>query len=126
MKKVRLNTRQLLGIVKDNRNKHMAAYDEAVIDHKASVIKTTEENLKIANQNYQIAESYDLTKMQAFKAILPAPKHYEKEYNRAIRMLELEVEKEIELEEAIFNQLVMDEWQWKDSFIGTNSLYKSK
>jgi len=104
----------------------MAAYDEAVIDHKASVIKTTEENLKIANQNYQIAESYDLTKMQTFKAILPAPKHYEKEYNRAIRMLELEVEKEIELEEAIFNQLVMDEWQWKDSFIGTNSLFKSK
>jgi hypothetical protein len=40
-------------------------------------------------------------------------------------MLELSVEEEIELEEAIFNQLVMDEWVWKAQFNASNAMYKT-
>jgi hypothetical protein len=40
-------------------------------------------------------------------------------------MLELSVEKEIEVEEDVFNQLVLDEWHWKNQFIASASLYKT-
>ena len=40
-------------------------------------------------------------------------------------MLELSVEDTIELEDDIFNQLVLDEWTWKHQFVASASLYKS-
>jgi len=40
-------------------------------------------------------------------------------------MLELSVEDIIEVEEEIFNQLVLDEWQWKHQFSTSNAMYKS-
>jgi hypothetical protein len=40
-------------------------------------------------------------------------------------MLELSVEDTIELEEDVFNQLVLDEWTWKNAFVASNSLYKT-
>ena len=46
-------------------------------------------------------------------------------YTRAIRMLELSVEDVIEIEEHIFNQLVLDEWGWKQQFTAMSALYKS-
>ena len=40
-------------------------------------------------------------------------------------MLELSVEDIIEVEEDVFNQLVLDEWQWKRSFTASAMSYKT-
>jgi len=40
-------------------------------------------------------------------------------------MLELSVEDVIEIDDTTFNQLVLDDWNWKDNFISSNSLYKN-
>ena len=40
-------------------------------------------------------------------------------------MLELSVETEITLEADVFNQLVLDEWTWKNNFAMMASTYKS-
>ena len=40
-------------------------------------------------------------------------------------MLELSVDDVITLSETEFDQLVMDEWNWKQSFVATSSFYKS-
>jgi hypothetical protein len=125
MKKVKLNTESLLGIVRENLVKHMTEHAEAVEDHKVLAAKIAKENSKKAKVNVKLANAYKLADMVGFKAIPAAPTEYSKEYNRAIRMLELSVEPEIELEEAIFNQLVMDEWSWKQNFTTSNSMYKT-
>jgi hypothetical protein len=39
--------------------------------------------------------------------------------------LELSVEDTIEVEEDVFNQLVLDEWAWKNAFVASGALYKS-
>ena len=54
-----------------------------------------------------------------------APQSYEAEYTRAMRMLELSVDDTIEVEQDVFNQLVLDEWHWKMSFTASNTMYKS-
>lgn len=116
MRSVKLNKKELLDIVVANKAKHIAEYEEAVVDYMAAVISIAKSNLKLAKEEKLNAE---------FEGFPSKPKSYEKDYTRAIRMLELSVEEEITLEEDIFNQLVLDEWSWKNMFSASNAFYKS-
>lgn len=118
MQSVKINRKELLKIVRDNKTKHVTEYEEAVTDYKAGVVKLAKENLKLAN-------SGELDKISRIKAAPQAPVSYEDNYNRAIRMLELSVDEVIELEENDFNQLVLDEWVWKRAFTAMSASYKS-
>jgi hypothetical protein len=118
MKNVKMNRLELLEIVKQNAKKHLADFDEAVIDYKVLVAKLAKSNLKLANTG-------DLKEIAKMKKIPGEPVAYADNYSRAIRMLELSVEDTIEIEEHIFNQLVLDEWGWKQSFVAAGALYKT-
>lgn len=118
MRSVKIEKKKLLTIVRENKQKHIKEYEESVVDYKAGAIK-------LAKEHAELAATGDLSKISRIKAMPHAPASYEKEYDRAIRMLELSVEKEIEVEEDIFNQLVLDEWHWKNQFIASASLYKT-
>lgn len=118
MRRVKLNRDELLKIVRENQIKHVSDYTEAVNDYKLLV-------LKIANENLDLARTGDLDKIKESKNLPNAPHSYEADYTRAIRMLELSVEDVIELDDTIFNQLVLDEWHWKLAFTVSNSTYKT-
>lgn len=118
MHSVKIRRNELLEIVRENKEKHIKEFNEAVEDFKKAVIKITEENLALANTS-------DLTEIAKIKGIPSKPVSYETSYTRAIRMLELSVDTEIELELHDFDQLVQDEWQWKQTFSTMNSTYKS-
>jgi hypothetical protein len=118
MKSVKLNKKELLGIVRENKAKHILAYNEAVKDF-------IEAARTIVNFNVDKINEGTVQSIAKCKLIPTAPTSYEDEYDRAIRMLELSVEKEIELEADVFNQLVLDEWQWKNNFAVMASTYKA-
>jgi hypothetical protein len=118
MHAVKVNRIELLGIVRDNKEKHIKEFNESVEDYKSAAIKVTQANLKLA-------KSGDLDQIAKIKGMPQKPVSYEKEYNRAERMLELSVEEVIEVEQDVFNQLVLDEWSWKNAFVASASLYKS-
>lgn len=118
MRSVKVHRGELLEAIKANRTKHVAEYNEAVEDYKLVAIKVAKENLKLANSGV-------LDTIAKVRSMPAAPTSYEAEYNRAIRMLEMSVETEIELEDDVFNQLVMDEWSWKRQFSVSNMAYKS-
>ena len=118
MRSVKINKKELLSIVRENKEKHIREYAESVEDFKAAVIKITEKNV-------ELAKSGDLEKISKIRSIPSSPTSHESAYTKAIRMLELSVDKEIELEEDIFNQLVLDEWSWKNNFAMMASTYKS-
>jgi hypothetical protein len=118
MNSVKLNKNELLKIVRDNKEKHIKEFNEAVEDFKKAVVKIAEENLILANTG-------NLDSITKIKSVPHKPVSYETSYTKAIRMLELSVDNEIELEAHDFDQLVLDEWQWKQSFSTMNSTYKS-
>lgn len=118
MHAVKVNRKELLKIVTDNKEKHVNDFNESVEDYKSAVIKLAEANL-------ELAKSGDLEKIAKMRAVPQKPVSYENNYTRAIRMLELSVDKEIEVEEDVFNQLVLDEWMWKQAFVASSALYKS-
>lgn len=118
MRDVKINKAELLDIVRVNKEKHIKEFAEAVEDFKKAALNIAESNLKLA----QTADTEQIAK---FKALPSKPVSYEDSYTRAIRMLELSVDDVIEVEEHIFNQLVLDEWQWKQNFAVTSALYKT-
>ena len=54
---------------------------------------------------------------------LDAPINQIKEYDRAIKMLEMSVDNDITLSEQEFAEYVLDDWHWKNQFTLTNSAY---
>ena len=118
MRSVKVEKNQLLDIVRNNKIKHIKEFDESVKDYKKAAIK-------IAKEHVELAKTGDLDQIAKIRAMPQKPFSYEKDYDRAIRMLELSVEDTIELEEDIFNQLVLDEWNWKNAFVASASLYKT-
>ena len=118
MRSVKVEKLELLGIVRDNKKKHVKEFDEAVKDYKKAA-------LKVAKEHVDLAKTGDLDQIAKIRAMPQRPTSYEKDYDRAIRMLELSVEDTIELEEDIFNQLVLDEWTWKNAFTASSALYKT-
>jgi hypothetical protein len=81
--------------------------------------------LQINTDNLKVAKTGDLEKFKRIRQMPPVPVSYEDSYKRAIRMLELSVDDIIEVEEDVFNQLVLDEWSWKRSFTANSTMYKS-
>ena len=118
MQEINMRREELLDIVRENRTKHEADYVEALEDYKSVVLKLTTQNLKIAKTG-------DVSKFSQIKNVPPSPSCYLKEYDRAIRMLELSADDVISVDQHIFNQLVLDEWAWKQSFAATSMAYKS-
>lgn len=118
MKSVKVERAELLGIVRANKEKHITDFNEAVEDYKAAV-------LKLATANLKLAKTADLNNISQIKGLPTRPSSYADSYTRAIRMLELSVEDVIELGEDVFNQLVLDEWHWKNSFTASAALYKT-
>jgi hypothetical protein len=118
MNSIKMNRLELLAIVRENKEKHMAEFIEAVADYKTLVLQTAKANLSFA-------KTADLVEFKKIKPLPSAPQSYETSYARAIRMLELSVEEIIEVEEDVFNQLVLDEWDWKRNFTVSNAMYKS-
>lgn len=118
MNSIKMNRKELLDIVKQNATKHALDYNESVEDYKVAVLKLVKANLKLANTG-------ELDQISRIKAVPQRPSNYSDNYSRAIRMLELSVEEIIDIEEDIFNQLVLDEWSWKQSFVTASAMYKS-
>lgn len=118
MNAIKMERAALLKIVQENKAKHVADFLEAQNDYKALILQLAQANLKIA-------KSADLEEFKKIKNPPSAPVSHEKEYARAERMLELSVDEFIEVEEDVFNQLVLDEWAWKHNFLMSNTMYKA-
>ncbi len=118
MRDVKMNKGELLAIVRENKEKHIKEFNEAVEDYKTAALKVAEDNLALA-------QSGDVDKIAKIKGMPQKPTSFEDSYTRAIRMLELSVDEFIEVEEHIFNQLVLDEWTWKQNFVASSALYKT-
>jgi hypothetical protein len=118
MKPITMKREALLKIVKDNKEKHIKDFQESINDYKEAVLKITQENFKIA-------KTADLEKFKTMKYVPTAPTSHEDSYTKAISMLEHSIDDTLEIDEQLFNQLVLDEWNWKPGFVTASALYKS-
>lgn len=121
----RMNRKKLIDIVQENMAKHVSDYTEAVAEWKVAQVKVAQENRTKAGKNVKLAETGNYSKFLAMTSWLPEPQSYEKSYSKALRMLELSVDDTIEIPADTFNQLVLDEWEWKQNFVTTSMATKA-
>jgi hypothetical protein len=106
---------KLLAILKGNREKHKAVFDEAMVGYKQQVTKLLKEHLMRvqAGKNVRV------------HIVLTQPVNQTKSYDRVIGMLEMALANEVELSEEDYQQYVMDDWSWKEEFLTSNARYSS-
>ena len=113
MENVKVNKSEALDILRLNRSTHRTIFLEAVEGYKAQALKLLEDCLS----------SFRAGKFQPLDIRLPLPQDQTKDYDRAIRMLEMSVDDVIELDEHSFTCYIMDDWNWKRQFLAGNSSY---
>ncbi len=48
-----------------------------------------------------------------------------RDYDRVISMLKMDLTDTVELSESDYSQYVLDDWQWKRQFLGSNRAYSA-
>ena len=117
MQTVTVKKAELLEIVKQNRAKHGTLYNDAREVFKQDMLT----QLKKATKELKKADP--LKDKMLHSVSLQLPVQYLSDYDRATKMLEMSVDDEIDLEDHEFRQLVLDEWGWKDHFVGSTMSY---
>jgi hypothetical protein len=113
MNQVNLKKKDLLDKLRDNRDAHESLYNEAMLGYQEHLKAILQDKLARLEEGEDIDADIPLVK----------PVNMLNEYDQAIQMLEMSVDKIISLNHNEFASYVMDEWGWKKNFIFTNSAY---
>lgn len=97
-----------------NREQHRDQFEKAWAAYRTAMIATLEKNLdSVKNGNGKIEVNINLLR----------PQDHTEDYDRALQMLEWELEDSVELTITDFTQLVQDDWGWKQQFTTTAASY---
>jgi hypothetical protein len=113
MDTVKVNRDELLKAVQSNREQHRNTFEKACVGYRKEVIARLDAMLTDAKAGKRIVQSVGLIE----------PMDQTKDYDRAIRMLQMSVDETIELSQTEFAQYVMDDWRWKDQFTNSTMNY---
>jgi chromatin segregation and condensation protein Rec8/ScpA/Scc1 (kleisin family) len=114
MRSVKIKTKELLEVLKENRKSHIKEFNEAWESYIVDATQQLQKMYETARDERKVIRGIDLIE----------PKSYEDSYNTAIRMLEMSDDKVVELTSSEFTQYVEDKWNWKESFTHITSSYK--
>lgn len=140
LQKIKVSKSELLDIVKDNKKKHDEIYEAAEagywLEAEENLKKQLKEQLTNFKKNYQkqvkdfkkqISKELKMVEQKKKDGYTymrkPFPENHSDDYQGTIKRLELSVEPHIELENNEFDCYVRNKWQWRTSFLNTNSYY---
>jgi hypothetical protein len=115
MKTVKIAKAELIKVLKINRDAHHSIFLEALDGYRKEVIKQLEKSLDDAKAGKKVRQTLELVE----------PMNQTKDYDRAIRMLEMSIESVVDITEHEFQCYVQDDWSWKSQFVGSNINYSS-
>lgn len=115
MKDIKVKKAHLLEKLKANRDEHRKIFLEALDGYRKKCIELLDAELAKAKNGKQFHMYFSLTQ----------PVDQTKDYDRAIKMLEMSVEDEVSLSELDFSNYVLDDWQWKRNFLSSNRAYST-
>lgn len=126
---------KLLERIRENRDKHVAAYEEAWKGYLIEVAEQLEKCAKDARAALKTLngkewepgdESLHREVTTHFGVNAQAPQSHADEYDRVIDMLDFTHEENVVLSQQEFNMYVRDEWAWSRMFNETATAYSAK
>lgn len=116
MKSATVKKEDLLATLEANRDKHINTFDQVLEDYRARAVELLEEHIQRIRDGA----------VEKVYVMLPPPENYEEEYTRVIEMAKWHQEDTIELTAREFDEYVLDNWTWKDTFLATAATYSTQ
>ena len=107
----------LLSVLENNLKTHRESYEKAFAVWKEDVFNDLAK---------KIDDIKNTKKPFMVYVHLPVPEEHTKDYERVIRMLEMDTRDVIVLEELEARQYLDDDWGWKGSFTSNTTSYLNK
>lgn len=115
---VNVNRQELLQKLKENKEEHIAEFNEAMIAYRAKLAEEYRELKKKINY----ASDLELSKMRI--VFSQAPASHEADYDEVIDMLSVSVDETIRLDKDSFKAFYKNEWNWTAAFKTLVGSYK--
>ena len=117
MDSVTVNKADLIAKITEERDKHKALYDEAVIVYTERFVAEA--------QRYAEEAIKRAARKQGFRQYtwLPVPEEHTEDFDRALQMLEWELSDTVTLDESDFRTLVQNQWGWMRNFTANTTSY---
>lgn len=113
--KIKVEKQNLLGILKQNRDKHEADYTKAKEGFRKLLRVELQKKLDSLDAGKKVQLTFKNTK----------PESHLGDYDEVIEMLELSIDSELEITHQQFKMWVKDDWNWKRMWSTSNSVYLS-
>lgn len=113
MNAITVDRNDLLIILRKNRDEHRDLFLRAQEGFREEFIKILESRLEDARKNKRVD----------MHIALDVPIDQTKEYDRAIKMLEMTLKETIDLSENDFKNYVMNDWSWMPQVTISNTKY---
>ena len=96
-----------------NREGHRDIFEKAIEGYRKAALD-------------QLNEAINRIKLGSLEQVyiqMPVPEDHTRDYDRIISMLEMEVREDVTLSEKHYAQYVLDDWDWKEHWMASNSAY---
>lgn len=113
MREVTVKRDELLQKLHKNKEGHRTLFEEAQRGFRERVVQELDRRMEDARRGRKVDLYINL----------PEPEDHTKDYDRVISMVEMSVSDEVELTANDFSRYVMDDWEWKERAMTTNSMY---
>jgi len=113
VQQVKIDKVELRAIVQANRDRHRSVFEAALAGYKQEAVRQLEAHIDLIKRG----------KVGQVQFFLPAPADHTRDYDRVLRMIDLEVEDFVILDEGHFQQYVQDDWRWRREFLSTSNTY---
>ena len=113
MKTVNINREELLKKVKENAAQHEADYKEMEDQYPQVALNLLKQRMKEIKKTGEVNVHFNLR----------PPEDHRKDYNTLIKMLEMSVDNEIELNQVEFQEYVLNQWEWQNRVAATKAFY---
>ena len=116
MRTVRINKGELIEALTANRKTHKLEYEVSIRGWKEECIGKLEQLLQHIKDGALPDASIHI----------PQPDDHTKDYDLALKMLNMSVDNVVELTSEQFNQFINDDWEWKARWSASNMKYLGK
>jgi len=152
LQEIKVEREEILKIVKDNKEKHDNILTNAIdgywLDAETKLKKYEKDSISDVEKNHKVQLKNMRKSLRNFKKTIKEqvkkellmvseknkdgafvymkskyPEDHSDDYIGTIRRLELSVDKEIELDNTEFDKYIRNKWEWRDSFISSNTGY---
>ena len=113
MREVRISKDHFIATVTKNRDAHRALFEAALEGYRKLVERELEHRLAELRAGRKINLYIELEE----------PQDHTRAYERVIEMAHASLDTELTISSVEFGQYMMDEWGWKENFIGTANFY---